>query len=79
MYKLLKAGIYKLIKSKIFWGMIATVILIAGIRLGIELPKDEYSKDRLENILFENIYITAFAIAIFISLFTGVEYSERNN
>ena len=79
MCKLLNAGFFKLRKSKIFWAMIIATVLISIIAVILETKTDALSQDNLDIILSENLRVISFIIIMFIILFTGNEYSERNN
>ena len=71
MYKLLNAGFYRLIKNKIFFGIIAITLIIAG---GLFYMIDlSYG---LDIILLKNIETIGFFISIFTSLFVGLEYAN---
>lgn len=72
MYKLLKAGFYRLRKDKIFWIFIVITIALSIFALM------RYSSNglKLENLFNEFIYYEGLFISLFISLFIGREHSE---
>ena len=83
MYKLLNASFSRLRKNKIFLGLVILTIIIAAFMLISEyLDKVKYSSvfgisSNTTDILLTNfINIIGFFIAIFTSLFVGVEYSD---
>lgn len=74
MYKLLKAGFFRLKKDIIFWLFIFLTIGIAGITLfRYNSSGNEVILDKVVNELI--MYIGLF-IAIFVSIFVGKEHSE---
>ncbi len=75
MYKLLSAGMFKLSKSKVFFSMIIITLLIAIIMVGVAKKENNILIENLETVLVGNINIIAFFIVIFVTLFTGTEYS----
>ena len=82
MYKLINAGLYRLIKSKIFWCMIIATILMTVITYFIfKFDMFAFSSDKvvLENNYTSDLIFISFIIAIFITLFNGSEFSERYN
>ena len=74
MYKLLKAGFFRLRKDIIFWLFIFSTIAIAVFNL---FRYSSYTYDvTLDNILNEFITYIGLFIAIFVSIFVGKEHSE---
>lgn len=74
MYKLLRAGFFRLKKDIIFWLFIFLTIGIAGINIF-----RYYSSENqviLDKVMNEFIMYIGLFIAIFISIFVGKEYSE---
>ena len=72
MGKLLKAGFYRLGKSKLFWGLIIATAIISG--LTFFFTEDE--QVILEQKFLSNLNFIPFIIAIFVALFISVEFSE---
>lgn len=72
MYKLLKAGLFRLRKDIIFWIFTFFTLGIAGFTLFRYNP-NEYILDRFVN---EFIMYIGIFIAIFVSIFVGKEHSE---
>lgn len=74
MFKLLKAGIFRLKREAIFWLFILSSILMAAFTLF-----KGYNARTTELNLFKNNEFTilqGILIAIFVSIFVGKEYSE---
>ena len=77
MYKLLKANFFRLVKNKIFWGIVIITILIANfILFNTILNQQGEIKEGIDNILVMYIHFIGIFIAIFTSLFVGTEYSD---
>ena len=77
MYKLLKANFFRLVKNKIFWGIVIITILIASfILLNTILNHQGEIKAGIDNILIMYINFIGIFIAMFTSLFVGTEYSD---
>ena len=77
MYKLLKANFFRLLKNKIFWGIVIITILIASfILFNTILNQQGETKEGIDNILVMYIHFIGIFIAIFTSLFVGTEYSD---
>lgn len=77
MYKLLKANFFRLVKNKIFWGIVIITILIASfILFNTILNQQGEIKEKIDNILVMYIHFIGIFIAIFTSLFVGTEYSD---
>lgn len=77
MHKLLKANFYRLVKNKIFWGIVIITILIACfILLNTILNHQGETKEGIDKILVMYIHFIGIFIAIFTSLFVGTEYSD---
>ena len=77
MYKLLKANFFRLVKNKIFWGIVIITILIASfILFNTILNHQGETKEGIDNILVMYIHFIGIFIAIFTSLFVGTEYSD---
>ena len=75
MYKLLKANFFRLVKNKIFWGIVIITILIASfILFNTILNQQGETKAGIDNILVMYIHFIGIFIAIFTSLFVGTEY-----
>ena len=81
MYKLLNAGFYKLIKNKVFWIMMfATVIMVLSLPfVGNEFVTIIDKSKGTEEVLIMNMNVIPFIIAIFITIFTSTDFSERNH
>ena len=76
MYKLLNAGFSRLMKNKIFWGIVIITIIIAlGLVLN-RISSSGFFENEIEPVLTNYIYFIGFFIAIFTSLFVGTEYSD---
>lgn len=76
MYKLLNAGFSRLIKNKIFWGIVIITIIIAlGLVLN-RISSSGFFENEIEPVLTNYILFIGFFIAIFTSLFVGTEYSD---
>ncbi len=77
MYKLLKANFFRLVKNKIFWGIVIITILIASfILLNTILNHQGDTKEGIDKILVMYIHFIGIFIAMFTSLFVGTEYSD---
>lgn len=72
MYKLLKAGFFRLRKDIIFWIFTFLTLGVAGFTLFRHNP-NEYVLDKFVN---EFIMYIGIFIAIFVSIFVGKEHSE---
>ena len=71
MYKLLKAGFFRLKKDIIFWLFIFITVVIAVFTLFT------HEKDIVLDTIIDNfIMYTGLIIGIFVSIFVGKEYSE---
>ena len=76
MYKLLNAGFSRLMKNKIFWGIVIITIIIAlGLVLN-RISSSGFFENEIEPVLTNYILFIGFFIAIFTSLFVGTEYSD---
>lgn len=73
MYKLLKAGFFRLKKDVIFWLFIFLTIGITIFTLTNYSPLDG---DILDDFINEFVMYIGIFIAIFVSIFVGKEYSE---
>lgn len=73
MYKLLKAGLFRLKKDVIFWLFIFLTLGITAVTLFRYTTVEGATLDRFINQFV--IYIGLF-IAIFVSIFVGKEHSE---
>ena len=73
MYKLLNAGFYRLIKNKVFWGILIITLGIAGVFLYNKLDD---STNSIDNLLLDHIGIIGIFISIFTTLFVGSEYAN---
>ena len=77
MTRLLKANFFRLVKNKIFWGIVIITILIASfILFNTILNQQGETKEGIDNILVMYIHFIGIFIAIFTSLFVGTEYSD---
>ena len=77
MYKLLKANFFRLVKNKIFWGIVIITILIANfILFNTILNQQGETKEGIDKILVMYIHFIGIFIAMFTSLFVGTEYSD---
>ena len=77
MYKLLKTNFFRLVKNKIFWGIVIITILIASfILFNTILNQQGETKEGIDKILVMYIHFIGIFIAIFTSLFVGTEYSD---
>lgn len=74
MYKLLRAGFFRLKKDMIFWLFIFLTIGIAGITIFKYYSSG--SQIMLDRVINDFIMYIGLFIAIFISIFVGKEYSE---
>ena len=77
MYELLSLGMFKLRKSKMFLIMLIITLLISIFMIGIAKKGNNILIENLETALVGNINIIAFLIVIFVTLFTGTEYTGR--
>ena len=76
MYKLLNAGFSRLMKNKIFLGIVIITIIIAlGLVLN-RISSSVFFENEIEPVLTNYILFIGFFIAIFTSLFVGTEYSD---
>lgn len=80
MYKLLNAGLARLRKNNVFWSLIIITLIIASVIL-LKQYKDFSNGNAFLNVGTENILvyftqIIGFFIALFTSLFVGIEYSN---
>lgn len=73
MYKLLKAGFFRLKKDMIFWLFIFLTIGITIFTLFRYTSVEEVTLDRFVN---EFVMYIGIFIAIFVSIFVGKEHSE---
>ena len=76
MHKLLKANFFRLVKNKIFWGIVIITILIACFILFNTILNHQGEKEGIDKILIMYIHFIGIFIAIFTSLFVGTEYSD---
>ena len=81
MIKLLNAGFTRLRKNKLFW-----ILTIFSIGLALFMIYTRYSDMRkynevieVEQLMLNYSTIVGIVIAIFTSLFLGVEYSDRKS
>ena len=75
MYKLLKAGFFRLRKNVIFWLFILITILLTGYILFKHSPSNIATRT-LDTFINEYIMYIGLFIAIFVSIFVGKEHSE---
>lgn len=76
MFKLLNAGFSRLMKNKIFLGIVIITIIIAlGLVLN-RISSSVFFENEIEPVLTNYILFIGFFIAIFTSLFVGTEYSD---
>ena len=74
MYKLLKAGFFRLRKDVIFWLFIFMTLGITGYTLiRYFISSNTYLLDRFVN---EFVMYIGIFISIFVSIFVGKEYSD---
>lgn len=76
MSKLLRAGFFKLFKSKIFYAIIIATIVIAMIMVKVAETEKTILIENLDMTLVGNVNIIAFVIVVFVIVFTGSEYSR---
>ena len=74
MYKLLRAGFFRLKRENIFWLFIILTIVIAG--LTVFKYYSNGTQVILDKVMNEFIMYIGLLVAIFVSLFVGKEYSE---
>ena len=74
MYKLLKAGFFRLRKDVILWLFIFMTIGITGYTLIRYLISS--GDNKLDDFVFEFVMYIGLFIAIFVSIFVGKEYSD---
>ena len=75
MYKLLKAGFFRLRKNVIFWLFIVVTILFTGYIL-FKYASSTTATVTLDAFINEYIMYIGLFIAIFVSIFVGKERSE---
>lgn len=75
MYKLLKAGFFRLRKNVIFWLFILVTILLTGYIL-FKHSSSDIATRTLDTFINEYIMYIGLFIAIFVSIFVGKEHSE---
>lgn len=77
MNKLLRANFFRLIKNKIFWGIIVITLGITSVLLFNTIINNQgETKESIERLLVMYMYFIGIAMAIFTSLFVGTEYSD---
>ncbi len=77
MIKLLKTNFFRLIKNKIFWGIVIITIGIASFLLfNTFLNAQQETKQGIDKLLFMYMNFIGIFMAIFTSLFVGTEYSD---
>lgn len=78
MFKLLNAGFTRLVKSRVFWVLMAfTVALALFLIYGQYSDMKAYQEvEVIDRSLMNNITITGIVISIFTALFVGREYSD---
>lgn len=76
MYKLLKAGFFRLKKDTIFGIFIFLTIGITGFTLFRYASNSSFGLVPLDRFVNEFIMYIGLFIAIFVSIFVGKEYSE---
>ena len=77
MNKLLRANFFRLIKNKIFWGIIVITLGITSVLLFNTIINNQgETKESIDRLLVMYMYFIGIAMAIFISLFVGTEYSD---
>lgn len=72
MYKLLNADFYRLIKNKIFWGIIIITLCMACFFL----KSLEFYGDSIELLIMNHFITIGFFISLFTTLFVGLEYAN---
>ena len=78
MNKLLNAGFARLRKSKLFWGLLLFMAALALLMIGTEYSdfKKYGTVVETEQLMLNYATIAGVVIAVFTSLFLGVEYSD---
>ena len=77
MNKLLRANFFRLIKNKIFWGIIVITLGITSVLLFNTIINNQgETKESIDRLLVMYMYFIGIAMAIFTSLFIGTEYSD---
>ncbi len=77
MNKLLRANFFRLIKNKIFWGIIVITLGITSVLLFNTIINNQgETKESIDRLLVMYMYFIGIAMAIFTSLFVGTEYSD---
>ena len=75
--KLLRANFFRLIKNKIFWGIIVITLGITSVLLFNTIINNQgETKESIDRLLVMYMYFIGIAMAIFTSLFVGTEYSD---
>lgn len=72
MYKLLNADFYRMIKNKIFWGLIIITLCMACFFL----KSLEFYGDSIELLIINHFTTIGFFISLFTTLFVGLEYAN---
>lgn len=72
MYKLLKADFYRLIKNKIFWGIIIITLFMGCFFLN----NLEFLGNSIELLIMSHLGTIGFFISLFTTLFVGLEYAN---
>ena len=77
MNKLLRANFFRLIKNKIFWGIIVITLGITSVLLFNTIINNQgETKESIDRLLVMYMYFIGITMAIFTSLFVGTEYSD---
>lgn len=77
MNKLLRANFFRLIKNKIFWGIVVITLGITSVLLFNTIINNQgETKESIDRLLVMYMYFIGIAMAIFTSLFVGTEYSD---
>lgn len=77
MNKLLRANFFRLIKNKIFWGIIVITLGITSVLLFNTIINNQgETKESIDRLVVMYMYFIGIAMAIFTSLFVGTEYSD---
>ena len=76
MYKLLKAGLFRLRKDIIFWIFTFLSLAVAGFTLFRYYTNSSFGLAPLDKFVNEYIMYIGIFIAIFVSIFVGKEHSE---
>ena len=77
MNKLLRTNFFRLIKNKIFWGIVIITLGIASVLLFNTIINNQgETKEGIDRLLVMYMFFIGIAMAMFTSLFMGTEYSD---